>query len=83
MLTRQRGIDSRIQFGRPSRTAPRVRVRHKLQVQGREVITHRQRNDLGLFGLTDDLTMRAHKTANRRVGKNLRVVGLPAEQAGD
>ena len=60
----------------------RVLVGHKLHVQAREVVSDRQRSDLGLFGLTDDLAMRPHKAADRRVGENRLVVGLPAEQAG-
>src|SRR3712207_7039504 len=42
-----------------------------------------QRGDFCLFRLPDDLTMRAHHAANRRVGEEIVIVGLPAQQAGD
>ncbi len=83
LLTRQCRIDRCIQCCWPSGTPPRLRMGHALQLQAREVIAGRQRSDLGLFGVPDDLAMGAHEAADRRVGENRLVVGLPAEQAGN
>jgi hypothetical protein len=77
------GIDRCIQRCWPSGTPARLLMGHDLQLQAREVIACRQRSDLSLFGLTHDLAMGAHKVADRRVGENRLVVGLPAEQAGN
>ncbi len=58
-------------------------MRHERQLQAREVIACGQGSDFCLFRLPHELTMRAHQAADRRVGEDRSVVGLPAEQAGD
>ena len=56
---------------------------HKGEVQAGEVVTGRQRGDLGQLCLPDNLAMRAHEAADRRVREHVLIVGLPAEQMGD
>ncbi len=56
---------------------------HKPQAQDCEVVPCGQRADLSLFGLADNLAMCTHQAADRGVREQLRIVGLPAEQARD
>ena len=66
-----------------TRSAARLLVGHKGEVQGDEVIPCRQRGNLALLSLPYELTMRAHQVADRRVREHVLVIALPAEQTGD
>ena len=83
LLPRQCRINGCVQFGWPSGTAPRLFEGHDVEVQGGKVVPCRQRGDLGLLNLSDELTMGAHQAADRGVGEKIVIVGLPAEQASD
>lgn len=67
MLTRQGSVDGCIQFCWPWRTAGRLLMRHKPQVQAGEVVACGQRGDLGQLRLPDELAMAAHEAADRGV----------------
>lgn len=54
-----------------------------MQVQRGKIVLCAQPYDLGLLSLRDDLTMGAYQAADRAVGQDVLVVGLPAEEAGD
>ena len=56
---------------------------HKPQVEAGAIFVCRQRGHVVLLCLPDELTMCAHEAAERRVGEDSSVVGLPAEQASD
>ncbi len=83
MLACQRCVDGCVQFGWPPSPAPRVLVRYKREVQGCQIVPCDQRCNFCLFGLPDNLTMRAHEVADRRVREKRLVVSLPAEEAGN
>ncbi|HSH79268.1 MAG TPA: hypothetical protein VLA19_12145 [Herpetosiphonaceae bacterium] len=83
LFTRQGSVDRCVQFRRPPSSTPWLLSGHKVQLQAREIIPYGQRDNLCLLSLPNELTMRAYQAADRRVGEQIIVVGLPAEQAGN
>jgi hypothetical protein len=67
---------------RPASTTPWLLVGHKPQIQGSEVVTGRQRSDLSLLGLANQLPMVADEAADGGIGEHI-VVGLPTQETGD
>ncbi len=83
LFTRQRCVDGSVQFRWPSGSAARLPVRHKVQVQAGEIVACRQHRHFGLLSLPDDLAMHPYEVADRGVGEEICIIGLPAEQASD
>ena len=80
---RQGKVNGGVQLFWPPGSPPWLRVRHNIEVQGGKVVAIRQRSDFCLFNLTNNLTMCAYEAPDRRVGEEIVIVGVPAEQVGD
>ena len=83
MSVGKRRVNCGVQFLGPASTPPGLVLRHELQRQRRRIVLCGQGGHLRLLRLTNQLPMAADEAAHGGFAQDLRLVGLPGEEAGD